>query len=128
MSIVPATRVVTGQGIHPRWHASTDPGVNDLIILSLKGYDTTSPHQSPCDLDVSPAILQRDPLAEKWADRAARSASSVTRIRGALSSSCSPLRIRPRLLFRLDVAHDTTDPAKEMKPLNVSTGPAALSS
>jgi len=27
----------------------------------------------------------------------------------------------PRLLFRLDVAHDTTNPDREMRPLNVST-------
>ena len=42
-SIVPATRVVTLR-IYTPAGTLTDPGVNDLIVISLKGYDTTSPH------------------------------------------------------------------------------------
>ncbi len=42
-SIVPATRVVTLK-IYTPAGTLTDPGVNDLIVMSLKGYDTNSPH------------------------------------------------------------------------------------
>ena len=60
------------------------------------------------------------PLAEKWAD-----ALRDVVIRHPDPRSTVELVLTaadpPRLLFRLDVAHDTTDPMKEMRPLNVST-------
>lgn len=42
-SIVPATRVVTFKVYTPSG-TLTDLGVNDMCVISLKGYDTNSPH------------------------------------------------------------------------------------
>lgn len=41
-SIVPATRVITLR-IYTPAGSLTDPGVNDMIVISLKGYDTNKP-------------------------------------------------------------------------------------
>lgn len=44
LSIVPATRKVTVLVSVPSTGAATDLGVNDMLVLTLKGYDTNSPH------------------------------------------------------------------------------------
>ena len=44
VSIVPATRVITVLVTVPTTGTATDMGVNDMLVIGLKGYDTNSPH------------------------------------------------------------------------------------